>query len=145
VIDKDDNLHTWYITEDEYFRLSKLFKRDFQETRLGGTKVHGVPTPCEGCGKYMEFIDWCGFDLVIGLFDNFLKALNRAWTAVQRGVHSTEFMFNALKHGRQGDEVMHDVYCSECGLLRAHSRDDAEGGAPNIHVANVSPSCASWC
>jgi len=45
-------------------------------------------------------------------------------------------MFNALKHGRQGDENMHDVYCSECGLLRGNSRDNAEGGAPNIHVAN---------
>lgn len=69
------------------------------------------------------------------LFDHF-----RVWTALQRGVHSAEFIFNALRNGRQGDEVKHDVYCSECGLIVAHSRDDAEGGAPDIRVAHVSRS-----
>lgn len=52
------DVYMWYITEDEYLRLSKLFGRDFQETRLGGTKVHGLPVPCRDCGKYTEFIDW---------------------------------------------------------------------------------------
>ena len=33
----------WYITEDEYLRLSKLFGRDFQETGLGATLVIGLP------------------------------------------------------------------------------------------------------
>jgi hypothetical protein len=51
-------LHTWYITEDEDPRLGKLFKGNFQEVRLGGTKAHVVPTPYERCGKYMEFIAW---------------------------------------------------------------------------------------
>jgi len=115
-IDAENNTNMWYITEDEYLRLSKLFGRDFQETRLGGTRVHGLPRPCKDCGKYTEFIDW-------------------VWTALQRGVHSPEFMFNALRNGRQGDEVMHDVYCSECGAVVAYSRDKAEGGAPNISLA----------
>ena len=47
-------------------------------------------------------------------------------------------MFNALRNGRQGDEVMHDVYCSECGAVVAYSRDKAEGGAPHISLATVS-------
>ncbi|KAI9567863.1 hypothetical protein HD554DRAFT_2172917 [Boletus coccyginus] len=116
----DLRTYLWYITEDEYLRLNQIFVgHDFQETGMGGTKVIGLPVPCEGCGKYTEFIDWI-------------------WTALRRGVHSREFMFNALKHGRQGGETMHDVYCSECGLLTpVRSRDNAEGGAeaPTIDLA----------
>jgi len=52
------DFYSWYITEDEYFRLNKIFGRDFQETGMGATFVHGLPTPCKGCGKYTEFIDW---------------------------------------------------------------------------------------
>ncbi|KAG6370521.1 hypothetical protein JVT61DRAFT_11302 [Boletus reticuloceps] len=112
--------YLWYITKDEYLRLNKIFGgRDFQETGLGGTKVVGLPSPCPGCSKYTEFVDW-------------------VWTALRRGVHTREFMFNALKQGRQGAENMHDVYCSECGLLTSvRSRDNAEGGldAPTIDQA----------
>ena len=54
-------LYRWFITEDEYQRLSKLFGRDFQETGLGGTTFYGVPAPCDGCGKYSELIDWFAF------------------------------------------------------------------------------------
>ena len=64
----------------------------------------------------------------------------RVWTALRRGVHTREFMFNSLKNGRQGAETMHDVYCSECGLITpVRSRDNAEGGAeaPTIHQAKV--------
>lgn len=64
----------------------------------------------------------------------------RVWTALRRGVHTREFMFNALKLGRQGAETMHDVYCSECGLLTpVRSRNNAEGGleAPRIEQAKV--------
>ena len=66
--------------------------------------------------------------------------LIRVWTALKRGVHTREFMFNALKAGRQGAETMHDVYCSECGLITpVRSRDNAEGGAeaPTIQQAKV--------
>ena len=51
-------LYRWFITEDEYLRLNKLFGRDFQETGLGGTTLYGPPVPCDGCGKYSELIDW---------------------------------------------------------------------------------------
>ena len=51
-------LYRWFISEDEYLRLSKLFGRDFQETGLAGTTFYGPPVPCDGCGKYCEFIDW---------------------------------------------------------------------------------------
>ncbi|KAF5374594.1 hypothetical protein D9757_010192 [Collybiopsis confluens] len=112
-----EEAHLWYITEDEYLRLNKLFRRDFQETGMGGTVVVGRPYPCRGCGKYSEFIDW-------------------AWTALYREVHSREFMFKALSESRQGMEVKHDVYCSECGILTmSRSRSDIEGGAPNIYEA----------
>ncbi|KAF8545791.1 hypothetical protein OG21DRAFT_93120 [Imleria badia] len=114
--------YLWYITEDEYLRLNQIFVgRDFQETGLGGTKIVGLPAQCPGCGKYTEFIDW-------------------VWTALRRGVHTREFMFNSLKQGRQGAETMHDVYCSECGVLTAvRSRNNAEGGleAPTIEQAKV--------
>jgi len=57
--DGERETYLWYITEDEYLRLNKIFHpREFQETGLGGTKVVGLPSPCPGCGKYTEFIDW---------------------------------------------------------------------------------------
>ena len=52
------SLYRWFITEDEYLRLSKLFGRDFQETGLAGTTLFSPPVPCDGCGKYSELIDW---------------------------------------------------------------------------------------
>jgi len=113
------DLYMWYITKDEYLRLNKIFGRDFQECNTGGTLVVGLPSPCEGCGKYTEFIDW-------------------VWTALKRGVHSSDFMFEALKDSRMPKENMHDVYCSGCGLLTAaRSRNNAEGGAPNISLAGI--------
>ena len=51
-------VYRWFISEDEYLRLSKLFGRDFQETGLAGTTFYGPPIPCDGCRKYSEFIDW---------------------------------------------------------------------------------------
>lgn len=49
-------------------------------------------------------------------------------------------MFSALRNGRQGAETMHDMYCSEYGLLTpVRSRNNAEGGAeaPTIELAKV--------
>ena len=47
-------------------------------------------------------------------------------------------MFKALVDHRQGVEVRHDVYCSECGLLALSAGDDREGGQPDIFKAGVS-------
>jgi hypothetical protein len=55
------SLYRWFIIEDEYLRLNKLFGRDFQETGLAGTTFYGPPVPCDGCGKHSELIDWFGF------------------------------------------------------------------------------------
>ncbi|CAE7143586.1 unnamed protein product [Rhizoctonia solani] len=111
------DLYLWYITEDESLRLNKLFHRNFQETGMGGTLVVGLPSPCPGCGKYHEFIDW-------------------AWTAIMRSVHSSDFIFNALMKSRQGVETQHDVYCSECGMLTIKRvKDASEGNAPDIYQA----------
>jgi len=110
------SLYTWFITEDEYHRLNKLLGRDFQETGLGATTLCGPPVPCDGCGKYSELIDW-------------------VWTALNRGVHSADFMFHAFKNGQQGKQSVHDVYCSACGVMIARSRNNAEGGQPDIFLA----------
>ena len=59
ISDEGRDTYLWYITEDEYLRLNKIFGgREFQETGLGGTKVVGLPSLCPGCGKYTKFIDW---------------------------------------------------------------------------------------
>jgi hypothetical protein len=75
----------------------------------------------------------------LGLPSVLSSVFDRVWTALRRGVHSSDFMFMALKNSRQGMENSHDVYCSECGLLTvARSRNNAEGGAANIFLAGVS-------
>ena len=130
------SLYRWFITEDEYHRLNKLFGRDFQETGLAGTTFYSPPVPCDGCGKYSELIDWFGF-LLFSFFSVFL-AYHRIWTALNRGVHSADFMFLAFKNGHQGKESVHDVYCSACGVMVARSRNNAEGGQPDIFLAGVS-------
>ena len=62
---------------------------------------------------------------------------DRIWTALNRGVHSADFMFQAFKNGHQGKESVHDVYCSACGIMIARSRNNAEGGQPDIFLAGV--------
>ena len=134
------DVYMWFITEDEYLRLNKLFGREFQETGLGGTRVIGLPKSCDGCGKYTEFIDWyiSNYTNPFGLLLTSVP-FGRVWTALHRGVHSREFMFKALKESRQGMEPSHDVYCSECGMLtQCRSRNNAEGGAADIFLAGVS-------
>ena len=134
------SLYRWFITEDEYLRLSKLFGRDFQETGLGGTTLFCPPVPCDGCGKYSELIDWFGFpSIFFSISFSFSSYVHhRVWTALNRGVHSTDFMFLAFKNGRQGKESVHDVYCSACGEMIARSRNNVEGGQPDIFLAGVS-------
>ena len=63
---------------------------------------------------------------------------HRVWTALNRGVHSADFIFLAFKNGHQGNESVHDVYCSACGVMVARSRNNAEGGQPDIFLAGVS-------
>jgi len=45
-------------------------------------------------------------------------------------------MFLAFKNGHQGKETVHDVYCSACGVMIARSRNNAEGGQPDIFLDN---------
>ncbi|KAL0952168.1 hypothetical protein HGRIS_008781 [Hohenbuehelia grisea] len=126
------NSYTWFITKDEYLRLCKIFGREFEETNLGATRVVGLPAPCTTCGKYTEFIDWSVFKEFLCFIDVGSLSI-RVWTALRRKVHTSDFMFEALKDRRMPKENMHDVYCSECGTLtQCRSRNNAEGGAPNI-------------
>ncbi|TCD65329.1 hypothetical protein EIP91_002815 [Steccherinum ochraceum] len=120
VISKDEPdtpMYGWAITEDESRRLTAFFGRDFKETGLCGTYVTGPPMPCINCGKWTEFIDW-------------------VYTALQRSVHSKDFMFQALKNKQRPQENAHDVYCSGCGAL-THCRtgNNREGVAANIDLA----------
>ena len=64
--------------------------------------------------------------------------MGRVYTALQRDVHTADFIFNAVKNRQFPKETMHDVYCSECGkLTQARSRNNAEGGADDIASAGV--------
>ncbi|KDQ28394.1 hypothetical protein PLEOSDRAFT_1084146 [Pleurotus ostreatus PC15] len=122
--------YRWFITEDEYLRLCDIFGgRDFQETNVGATNVIGVPAPCK-TGSYNTLGARRRSDKSV---------IVRVWTALQRKVHTADYMFEALKHRRMPKENMHDVYCSRCGTLtQCRSRDGAEGSAPHItHAASL--------
>ncbi|KAJ3480626.1 hypothetical protein NLI96_g8215 [Meripilus lineatus] len=107
----------WEITCDEYLRLSKLFNRDFGETKVIRTYVTAPPKPCVSCGKWTEFIDW-------------------VYTALQRTVHSPDFMFNALRDGTIPKGKKHDVYCSNCGTLtHIRTANKIEGEFPGFNQA----------
>ncbi len=57
---------------------------------------------------------------------------------MQRKVHTTDFIFSAMKQRRQGDQTAHDVYCSGCGTLtHLRANVNATGVAPNIWAAGV--------
>ena len=62
----------------------------------------------------------------------------RVYTALNRGVHSKEWIVQAIREGTISRKGAHDVYCSQCGhltLFRDHSGD--EGLARHIHHAPV--------
>ncbi|RPD75445.1 hypothetical protein L226DRAFT_44635 [Lentinus tigrinus ALCF2SS1-7] len=109
--------YSWMISQDEQDRLSALLKADFYDTGVVSTYVTAPPQTCPHCGKETEFIDW-------------------VYTALERGVHSPEFIFESLKAGRTPKGLHHDVYCSGCGHL-THARDPSgnEGGA--LHIAHA--------
>ena len=63
---------------------------------------------------------------------------NRVYTALQRGIHSKEWIVKALREGKISQKNAHDVYCSRCGhltLFRDPTGD--EGGVNHIVDAAV--------
>ncbi|KAI0739130.1 hypothetical protein C8Q80DRAFT_1204256 [Daedaleopsis nitida] len=115
-VDRRD-VYSWTISADEQERLSVLLGLDFYETGVVATLVNAPPHVCEYCGKETEFIDWVS-------------------TALTRGVHTPEFIFQSLVLGNTPKGLEHDVYCSRCGhLTRFRNNDGTEGLAPHISVA----------
>lgn len=122
-------------------RLTQLFGRDFGECNIGGTLVMAPPQPCQTCGKWTEFIDWWVLRYIILYSGSLLiiYSLVRVYTAIQRNVHSADFIFTSLRDRKFPKENTHDVYCSKCGhLTQARSRDNTEGRAADILSAGVS-------
>ncbi|KAI0739128.1 hypothetical protein C8Q80DRAFT_232121 [Daedaleopsis nitida] len=107
----------WIISQHEHERLTALLQRDFAGTGLVSTFLNSPPEVCEHCGKETEFVDW-------------------VYTALTRGVHTPEFIYESLVLGNSPKGVQHDVYCSRCGHLTAFRNvAGAEGLAPHISFA----------
>ena len=131
-------VYSWMISQDEQERLSALLKADFYDTGVEGTYVTAPPQVCPHCGKETEFIDWqVPQSGTVHCIDQD-RFSHRVYTALERGVHSPEFIFESLQAGRTPEGVHHDVYCSGCGHL-THVRDSSgnEGGALHISHATV--------
>ena len=132
-------VYSWMISQDEQERLSALLKGDFNDTGIEGTYVTAPPQVCPHCGKETEFIDWrVSSDYQCGIVHYIDLLFHRVYTALERGVHSPEFIFESLRAGHTPKGVHHDVYCSGCGYL-THVRDSSgnEGGALHISHATV--------
>ncbi|KAH9851471.1 hypothetical protein C2E23DRAFT_242652 [Lenzites betulinus] len=109
--------YTLVITPDEETRIVKLLGPEYLEVGLIATKTTGPARRCSVCGKETEFVDW-------------------VFTALARGIHSPEFIVEALKLGASPKKLGHDVYCSQCGhLTRFRDATGEEGGAPHITIA----------
>ena len=93
-----------------------------------------------GSLRWLRKVLWTYRLVLVSSFFNLFPfwVYHRIWTALNRGVHSADFMFLAIKNGLQGKESVHDVYCSACGVMVARSRNNAEGGQPDIFLAGVS-------
>ncbi|KAI0722360.1 hypothetical protein C8T65DRAFT_629061 [Cerioporus squamosus] len=114
------DVYFWKVGKEEGRRLTALLHHHFDDLAVEGTYVTSAPQACSHCGKQTEFADW-------------------VYTALERNVHSPEFIAQALKNGTSAENVYHDVYCSRCGHL-TDFRDPfgTEGRAPHIAHAAVS-------
>ncbi|RDX40296.1 hypothetical protein OH76DRAFT_1490409 [Lentinus brumalis] len=73
---------------------------DYHELDFLGFYVSGPPLSRPRCRKEAEFLDWL-------------------YTALERGIHSREWIFASSKSGRNSNKGAHDVCCSRCGHLTA--------------------------
>ncbi|RPD53843.1 hypothetical protein L226DRAFT_433340, partial [Lentinus tigrinus ALCF2SS1-7] len=86
--------YAWFVDADEEQRLAKLLglesESEFHELDFLGFYATAPPYPCPRCGKETEFIDW-------------------VFTALERGIHSREWIVASLKAGRNSKKGPHDV------------------------------------
>jgi hypothetical protein len=105
----------WPISEDENRRLTLILGREFKDLHIKGTYVTDATQQCSKCGKDNEFIDW-------------------VYTALEKGFHTPEFIYNALMDRRSPKENRHDIYCSGCGHLTTLRR--RKGTPPEVPTIN---------
>jgi hypothetical protein len=56
------------------------------------------------------------------------------YTALEKGFHDPEFIYEALRDRRSPKETKHDIYCSKCGQLTSLRR--RKGTPPEVPKVN---------
>lgn len=99
----------WPVTEDQAYRLSELLNVDFSELGVRGAFIGSPQLICSHCGK------------LSGMEDFIFEAL-------QRGIHSPEFIVEDLRAGGKGQhsQILH---CMDCGEAYMRSGTDEEVAA----------------
>ena len=72
-----------------------------------------------------------------------LLGTHRVYTALEKGFHTPEFIYDALKDRRSPKERKHDVYCSGCGHLTTMRR--RQGTPPEVPKVNKKPLWKDKC
>ncbi|KAI0750530.1 hypothetical protein C8Q74DRAFT_373981 [Fomes fomentarius] len=120
---QDDTLqapsYAWIIGEDEGRRIGELLDHDMGDLDFLGFNMNTPPLVCPHCGKETEVIDW-------------------VWTALNRGIHSKEWLVQSLKEGKLSKKNAHDVYCSRCGHLTAFRDPSGDEGGMH-HISHATP------
>ncbi|KAI0643526.1 hypothetical protein C8Q79DRAFT_872556, partial [Trametes meyenii] len=83
-------MHTIPITPDEVNRLVALLGPEYREVALPRLVTTRPAQRCPHCGKGTEFVDWI-------------------YTALERGIHSPEFLIESLRDGTSPKKFVHDV------------------------------------
>ncbi|KAG8987380.1 hypothetical protein FRB95_002512 [Tulasnella sp. JGI-2019a] len=91
-----EGVYHWNVDETQADRLSKMLKVDFATLGVTGTYVMGPQVECHGCGK------------LSGL-DDFVSGASKF------GIHSTEFMIDALLGEGENKSPTHKLECCVCG------------------------------
>ncbi|KAI0773019.1 hypothetical protein BD413DRAFT_310260 [Trametes elegans] len=109
--------HVNPISDEQDERIVAILGPEYLNTALEVLITSSPVQECPRCGKQTEFIDWI-------------------YTAVERGIHSPEFIVESLKLRHGPNKFAHDVYCSRCGALTAFTdHTGEEGNAPHIDLA----------
>ncbi|KZO96393.1 hypothetical protein CALVIDRAFT_537168 [Calocera viscosa TUFC12733] len=99
----------WPVTEDQSNRLSELLNIDFSELGVRGAFIGSPLLICIHCGKLSGMEDFI-------------------YEALQRGIHTPEFIIEDLKAGGKGShsQILH---CMDCGEAYMRSGSDEQVAA----------------